>query len=114
MTFVLDFITIYAKGMFFLWPILVVLVGTIMALGLRIGVLEGWTPTNAMYFAFITATSVGYGDFHPTKRRTKVLAIVIALIGVLLTGLIVAIGLEAVSHAFRESRGAGASAPIVP
>jgi len=37
MKFVLDFITIYAKGMFFLWPILVVLVRAIVALGLRVG-----------------------------------------------------------------------------
>jgi voltage-gated potassium channel len=110
MKFLLDFIEIYAKGLYYLWPIVVALLGLISVLGLRIGTHEGWTPTNALYFAFITATSVGYGDFHPTKRRTKVLAIVIALTGVLLTGLIVAVGLEAVSHAFRETR--GASAPI--
>ena len=110
MKFVLDFITMYAKGMLFLWPILVFLLGMISAMGLRVGALEGWTPTNAIYFAFITATSVGYGDFHPTKRRTKLLAIFIALTGVLLTGLIVAVGLEAVSHAFREAR--NVAAPI--
>jgi voltage-gated potassium channel len=112
MKFVLDFIAMYAKGMLFLWPILAFLLGAIAAMGLRIGALEGWTPTNALYFAFITATAVGYGDFHPTKRRTKWLAIIIALTGVLLTGLIVAVGLEAVAHAFRDAR--NAAAPISP
>lgn len=112
MTFLLDFVKIYAKGFFYLWPIVVAVLGTIVALGLRIGKLEGWTPADALYFAFITATSVGYGDFHPTKDRTKWMAIAIALTGVLLTGLIVAIGLAAVSHAFREAR--GVSAPILP
>lgn len=112
MEFVLDFVKIYVSGLLFLWPILLVLLGAIVALGLRIGQLEKWTPTNAVYFAFITATSVGYGDFHPTNARAKWLAILIALIGVLLTGLIVSIGLEAVAHAFREARGAGA--PIMP
>jgi hypothetical protein len=38
--------------------------------------------------------------------------VLVALIGVLLTGLIVAVELEAVSHAFRETR--GVSGPIVP
>jgi len=112
MTFLLDFIEIYAKGLLYLWPIVVAVLGTIAALGLRIGKLEGWKPADALYFAFITAMCVGYGDFHPTKTRTKWLAIAIALTGVLLTGLIVAIGLEAVSHAFREAR--GVSAPISP
>lgn len=112
MKFVLDFIEIYLRGLFYLWPIVLVLLGVIIGLGLRIGRVERWTTLNALYFAFITATSVGYGDFHPTKHQSKWLAIVIALTGVLLTGLIVAVGLEAVAHAFREAR--GASAPLAP
>lgn len=112
MKFLLDFIEIYSKGLFFLWPIVLVLLVIISGLGLQIGRLERWSTPNALYFAFITATSVGYGDFHPTKHQSKWLAICIALTGVLLTGLIVAVGLEAVAHAFRESR--GASAPLAP
>ncbi len=112
MTFVLDFIEIYARGLFYLWPIFAVLVGVIAALGLRIGAIEGWEPHDAVYFAFITATTISFGVMHPTRRRAKWLALVIALTGVLLTGLIVSIGLEAVAHAFRESR--GAAPPISP
>ena len=112
MTFLLDFIEIYSNGLFYLWPIVLVLLGVITGLGLRIGRLERWTTANAMYFAFITATSVGYGDFHPTRHESKWLAIIIALTGILLTGLVVAVGLEAVAHAFREAR--GAMAPIAP
>lgn len=112
MTFLLDFIEIYSKGLYYLWPIVLVLLAIISGLGLRIGHLERWSPADALYFAFITATSVGYGDFHPTKHRSKWLAIIIALTGILLTGLIVAVGLEAVAHAFRESR--GGMPPIAP
>lgn len=112
MKFLLDFVEIYVKGVVYLWPIVLVLLGIIAGLGLRIGHLERWSAVDALYFAFITATSVGYGDFHPTRHRSKWLAIIIALAGILLTGLIVAVGLEAVAHAFRESR--GASAPIAP
>ena len=112
MTFVLDFIEIYAQGLFYLWPIFAALVGFIAALGLRIGAIEGWEPHDAMYFAFITATTINFGVVHPTTRRSKWLALWIALVGVLLTGLIVSIGLEAVAHAFRESR--GATPPLSP
>lgn len=111
MDLLLDFLRTYASRLLHLWPFILFLVTVIAALGLRIGALERWTPSNALYFAFITATAVGYGDFHPTLSRSKWLAIAIALIGVLLTGLIVAIGLEAVSHAFRETHGI---APIAP
>ena len=100
--------------MFFLWLlILVVLVGAIVALGLRIGALEGWTPTNAIYFAFITATSVGYGDFHPTETAREVAGYHHRAGRGALTGLIVAIGLEAVLHASPGARGRRC-APVVP
>jgi voltage-gated potassium channel len=111
MDLLLDFLRTYFSRLVHLWPFILFLVGVIAVLGLRIGALERWTTSNALYFAFITATAVGYGDFHPTRHRSKWLAIAIALIGVLLTGLIVAIGLEAVSHAFRETHGV---APIAP
>ncbi len=112
MKFLLDFLEIYAKGLVHLAPILVALLALISGLGLQIGRLEGWSRTNALYFAFITATSVGYGDFVPHHRQAKWLAIWIALTGLLLTGLVVSIGLEAVSHAFEEAR--RAVAPIAP
>ncbi len=111
MDLLLDFLKTYLSRLLHLWPFILFLVSVIAALGLRIGALERWAPSDALYFAFITATAVGYGDFHPTQQRSKWLAILVALIGVLLTGLIVAIGLEAVSHAFRETHSV---APIGP
>jgi len=112
MDLLFDFLRTYISRLLHLWPFIVLLVGFIATLGLWIGRLEQWTVPNALYFAFITATAVGYGDFHPTKHRSKWLAILIALTGVLLTGLIVAIGLEAVTYAFREAR--NISMPIGP
>ncbi|WP_179583013.1 potassium channel family protein [Tunturiibacter gelidoferens] len=35
------------------------------------------------YWAFVTATTVGYGDFRPTKRRSKLIAILTAVLGLL-------------------------------
>ncbi len=112
MKFLLDFIEIYAKGIFYLWPILAALLGVVVALGLHIGRVERWRPADAIYFALVTATSLGSAVLHPTKDRSKWLTVGISFAGVLLVGVIVSIGLEAVAHAFREAR--GARAPIAP
>jgi hypothetical protein len=51
---------------------------------------------DSIYFGFITATTVGYGDFHPTKSSCKFVAIMISIVGLVMTGILVAISLEAV------------------
>lgn len=112
MDFLLDFIKIYSQGVSYLLPLFVALLGIIVMLGLRIGHLEGWHPADAVYYALVCATSLGASAFHPTKHRAKWLTVAISFIGVLFVGLIVSIGLEAVAHAFRETR--GVAAPFVP
>jgi len=33
--------------------------------------LEGWSPIEAVYFATVTLTTVGYGDLKPSRPGTK-------------------------------------------
>lgn len=42
--------------------------------GLLFGRLEGWTIVDSIYFGFITAGTVGLGDFCPTLQKTRLLA----------------------------------------
>lgn len=84
------------------WPILSGLLLAQTAAGAAIGWLEGWGPTNGIYFAFITGLTVGYGDFVPAQIVTKGLAVSIGLIGVLTTGLVAAIGVRALDGAMRR------------
>jgi voltage-gated potassium channel len=95
---VIQFLKIYALGIYYTSPFLIALVSTISFLGILVGRKEKWTLYDSLYFAFITATTVGFGDFHPKKPGPKLLSIFIALFGLLLTGIIVAIGLAAVEH----------------
>ena len=60
-------------------PLLATLASIVVILGHFLGRLEGWSKFDALYHAFITPTTVGYGDFHPSKKSSKVLAIVITL-----------------------------------
>jgi voltage-gated potassium channel len=105
MDFTLTFLKIFFISLSYVSPILVLLIGLIAVTGLWIGRIERWSLSDSIYFAFITATTVGYGDFHPTKRRSKYIAIMIILIGILLTGIIVAIGINAVESAFAYIHG---------
>ena len=66
------------------WPILSVLLGLMMTLGLVIGVREGWSVQDSIYFAFVSGLTIGYGDLAPKVLLTRVLAILIGLVPLLI------------------------------
>jgi hypothetical protein len=82
----------------FIWPIFSSLLVLIMLLGLIIGIREGWTIGDSFYFSFITAFTIGYGDLAPKYPLTKILAVVVGMVGFLFTGILVAIAVEALRH----------------
>ena len=96
------FLTILAWSVYFVSPILIVLAATIVALGQIAGRIESWEKFDALYWSFITATTVGYGDIRPTRKRTKGISILIAFLGVIFTGFIVAIAVNAASVVIEE------------
>jgi hypothetical protein len=58
---------------------------------------------DALYFSWVTGTTVGYGDLTPTTGSTRVLAIIVAIMGIILTGTIVSIAIEAAKIAVENS-----------
>lgn len=77
------------------WPILSALLALMMVLGLIIGLREGWSIQESLFFAFVSGLTIGYGDLVPTALLTRTLAIVIGLCGVLLVALLAAIAVRA-------------------
>ena len=63
--------------------------------GFLLAWLEGLPIGVGLYFAWVTGTTVGYGDLTPTSAPARLVAIVVALFGILFTGFIVALALEA-------------------
>jgi|GEM_PF-1034877 voltage-gated potassium channel len=57
---------------------------------------------KAVYFAFITGLTVGYGDIVPTTAPGRVVSVLMGLIGILFTGMVVATAVEATRHAWEE------------
>jgi hypothetical protein len=95
------------NGLKLVWPILAAGLSGMLALGIVIGLLEGWSILESIYFAFVSGLTIGYGDFAPTRPLTRILAIGLGLFGVLLVGIVVAIAvraLDSVSKRHREER----------
>jgi len=86
-------------GLRVVWPILSVLLGLIVALGLVVGLIEGWSVHESIYFAFVSGLTIGYGDLAPKSLLTRALAILIGVCGVLLTALVAAIAVKALTVA---------------
>lgn len=89
------------------WPLLCTIALSIVVLGICVGLLESWSRFDSIYWAFITATTVGYGDIRPLKPVSRILSVFIALIGVTFTGIIVAMAIDAATKSIR-----GAHTPI--
>lgn len=87
------------SGLQVVWPVLSVLLGLIVLLGVGIGLLEGWPIQDAVYFAFVTGLTIGYGDLAPTLLVTRVGAVLIGACGVLFTALVAAVAVRALTLA---------------
>jgi len=84
-------------GLRVIWPVLSGLLAGIVGLGLLVGYIEGWPASDSIYFAFVSGLTIGYGDLAPKTLVARVLAILIGTCGVLLTGLVAAVAVKALT-----------------
>lgn len=103
MQFTLDFLEVFLYGIWLTLPLLMSFTLLVLALGQVVGRIEQWSAFDAGYWSLITAFTVGYGDFRPLQRTAKVLSIVIALLGIMFTGVVVAITVAAATSAFEKN-----------
>jgi voltage-gated potassium channel len=98
------FLKEFAISLWLMFPLLFSLWVVIALLGFVVGRREGWSRLDAFYWSFVTATTVGYGDLRPVDRRSKMVAILIAFLGLILTGIVIAIAVQATTTALKDLR----------
>lgn len=97
------FLKEFGRGLWLTFPLILTLAAAITLLGQAVGTKEGWSRFDSFYWSFITATTVGYGDIRPVKRRSRISAILIAFLGLTLTGIVIAVAVQAATLALKTS-----------
>lgn len=102
MEIVVTFMQLLFVGVYLFAPLLIALSLITIVTGQIVGRIESWTHFDALYWSFITATTVGYGDIRPVRRLSKALSVVIAFNGLIFTGIVVAIAVHTASTSFDQ------------
>jgi len=97
----LFFVALY-RQLTVVWPILSGILAAMVVAGLAIGFLERWGVGDALYFTFVTGLTIGYGDLTPHRAVSRLLAVGIGFAGIVLTGLVAAVIVQALRATARE------------
>jgi len=66
----------------------------ISAMSPWVGRKESWATGDSTYFGFITALNIGYGDMRPSAGSGKLIAVAIALFGLITTVIMIAVAVK--------------------
>jgi uncharacterized membrane protein len=69
-----------------------------------ISIAEGMNYWEALYLTLITGLTVGYGDVAPTTVLGRIVSVLIALIGLVFFGIVVAVANRAIVKTVEEQR----------
>jgi voltage-gated potassium channel len=100
--FAITFIELTVWYLYLVAPLLGFLFIVIILFGQIVCRIEKWEKFDGLYWSFITVTTVGYGDIRPLKKVSKALSVAIALVGMIFTGIIIAVALNATSVAIEK------------
>ena len=62
-----------------IFMLVVMLISALLVGAAIFSYLEGWHFIDAFYFVSMTATTVGYGDFTPTTKLSKIITIIYSM-----------------------------------
>jgi hypothetical protein len=97
------FLRYFVNHLFIVRHVVIGLLVQILLGGVAISYLEGLHVGESMYFAFITGLTVGYGDIEPVTAWGRVVSVGIGIIGMLFTGMSVAVATRALADTVKET-----------
>jgi uncharacterized membrane protein len=84
--------------------VILALIALVVAGAVAVTLIEKMPFGDTLYFAFVTGLTIGYGDIVVKTPFGRLVALLIGFIGILFTGLIVAILVFAVRESLEEFR----------
>ncbi len=90
-----EFIAAHLGLLYELSGVILVFVAVIAVSGALISRFDRIPMEDAIYFAFITAFTVGFGDVAPRSRGARVVTVFLAFFGIILVGVAVAVAVHA-------------------
>jgi hypothetical protein len=100
----IEFVRTFVNYAMYVREAIVSLLLLIVLGGCAIAKVEGVKLGDAVYFAFITGLSIGYGDIAPKTGLGRVVSVAIGLVGMLFVGLTVAVATRALRDTVEHSR----------
>ena len=85
-----------------LYWLIIIFIVLILLGGLLLARFDNKSAWKSIYLAFITALTIGYGDVTPHTHRAKVVSVMIGLLGLIITGLIVAAAIKSAEATIEE------------
>lgn len=98
------FIKFFAKYLWVVRHVMLSLVLLVVIGAVILSLVEDISLGNSVYLSFITAFTIGYGDITPATTIGRVLSVVIGLIGIIFTGLVVAVSTRALASTIEYQR----------
>jgi hypothetical protein len=84
--------------------VILVLIGLVVAGAAAVSIVEKMPFADTLYFSFVTGLTIGYGDIVAKTPFGRLVALLIGLVGILFTGVMVAVMVHAVRQSIEESR----------
>jgi len=83
--------------------VIFVLIALIVIGATTISFVEKMSFGDALYFSFVTGLTIGYGEIVVKTFLGRVVALLIGLIGIVFTGMVVAIAVHALQKSYEKS-----------
>jgi voltage-gated potassium channel len=100
-----EFVTAHIGLLSELSSLLVIVAVVIVAAAIVIARFDRISFEAALYMAFITAFTVGFGDLTPKSRGARIACVFLAFLGLILVGVLVAVAVHALDIVLKGRAG---------